>query len=453
MTGAGREGLKPGQVVELAVEKGVYRGLGLARHEGQVVFVPRTLPGDRLRVRVESVGAGFARARALERLEDGPGRRPSPCGAFPLCGGCAYQELDYAAQLELKGAIVAESLSRAGLDWPRPVPVEASPEEGWRVRATLHLQGGGPSAARLSPHGPGSGTARRSLRLGFHEEGTHRVVDVERCLHLSPAANRGARALLGALEAHPRLAGDVDAVELAESGDTTRLVAALHVATPLRTERLLGLADAAPGLSGLGLVSGPEARPRYVGLRGEPHVEHEVLSVGLRTHVLAFFQGNRFLTEALARHVGEVVGGGGRVLDLYAGCGLFCLTLASRSESALAVEGNPLAVEDGRFNAERAGTGVRFLAAEVGEALRSLPAGPGERVVLDPPRGGAGKDVVAAILARRPEVLAYVSCDPATLGRDLALFRAGGLAVDSLRAFDLFPDTFHVETVARLVPR
>ena len=429
--------MQPGDAIEVTVEKAVYRGLGLARHEGQVVFVPRGRPGDRLRVRVESVTPGYARAVTESVLAEGAAPRVAPCPAFDQCGGCAYQHTDYAAQLRLKEDVLRESLVRAGVAWEAEVPVKASPEEGWRTRAAFHLQAAG-----------------GAWRLGLHVEGTHRVVDLERCLQISAAMNRTQRALAAALGEKPQWARHVSALDMAESGDGSQLVVALETdMDQAQATSLAPLADATPWLTGLGAVAGPVKRRRYVPLRGEPYVETTVLGVRLRAHVRSFFQANRFLVDDLARAVVEATPPGGPVLDLYAGVGLFALTLAGRAENVRGVEINPTAVEDAAHNARRAHLGnVHIEQGDVRRGLASWRAQAGERVILDPPRTGAGADVVRAVAARKPEVVVYVSCDPPTLGRDLRVFGAEGYRLDTLAAFDLFPDTHHVEAVARLVP-
>jgi len=168
--------------------------------------------------------------------------------------------------------------------------------------------------------------------------------------------------------------------------------------------------------------------------------------------VRSFFQANRFLVDELAETVVDLVPPGGRVLDLYAGVGLFALPLARRADDVLAVEGNPFAADDAEANAREAGLpNVRVRRSDVLSALAACPAEPGERIVLDPPRTGAGRDVVSAIASRDPAVVVYVSCDPPTLGRDLKLFAAAGYRPERIEMFDLFPDTFHLEALARLV--
>ncbi|PYQ03453.1 MAG: hypothetical protein DMF83_21065, partial [Acidobacteria bacterium] len=201
-------GLRAGNVIDAVVEKGVYRGLGLARHQGQVVFIPRGLPGDQVRARVQSATSGYVKAEVEERLAPGPGRRPSPCPFFPACGGCAYQELAYPAQLALKEQILRESLSRAGVAWDGEIPLTGSPEQGWRTRASFHLV-----------------EAPEGLRLGLYAEGTHRVVDLPYCLQVSEAMNRTQRALRASLSEQPRWARRVRGLDLAESGDGKRLAA------------------------------------------------------------------------------------------------------------------------------------------------------------------------------------------------------------------------------------
>jgi 23S rRNA (uracil1939-C5)-methyltransferase len=388
-------------------------------------------------VRVESVTPGYARAVTEAVLAEGPGPRPSPCPVFSQCGGCAYQHVDYGAQLRLKEEILRESLGRAGVAWPEAIPVAASPERGWRTRAGFHVQQAGDA-----------------WRLGLHVEGTHRVVDLESCLQISDAMNRTQRTLARALGERPQQARRVASVEMAESPDGRQLVVALETdLQPADVPHLATLADAVPGLTGFGAMAGPPQRRVYVPLRGEPYVESRVLGIALRAHVRSFFQANRFLTEELTRAVVEATPEGGAVLDLYAGVGLFALALAKRADTVRGIEINPVAAEDAAHNARRAGLrNVSVTAGDVRKGLAAWRTDPGERIVLDPPRTGAGPDVVRAVAARKPAAVVYVSCDPPTLGRDLRALQAAGYRLDLLRAFDMFPDTHHVETLARLVP-
>ncbi len=428
----------PGEVIEVVIEKGVYRGLGLARHEGQVVFVPRALPGERLSARIVSVERGYARGAVVDRLAPSPFERPSPCGFFPRCGGCAYQHLDRAAELRLKEEILRESLRRARVPWDAPVDVVPSPETGWRTRATLHVE---VSAGRAA--------------LGLYEEGSRRVVDLEgECLQLSPALNRAVGHVRGVLAERVGLAARITDVHLAESPDGREQVVWVDGDLTAAEAQALGAATAtAPWITGMGVTIGPAGARRALLIRGSPYVHADVLGVRLRSHGTAFFQGNRFLVEALAAEVTRLLPGEGPFLDLYGGGGLFGLTAGRTATEAVVVESSDLAAADAEANAGAAGSGrVRVVRGSVESALeRRRPEG-GERIVLDPPRAGAGKAVVGAIARRGPEAIAYVSCDPTTLARDLGTFVTLGYRVDSLRLFDLFPATHHLESVARLVP-
>jgi 23S rRNA (uracil1939-C5)-methyltransferase len=226
------------------------------------------------------------------------------------------------------------------------------------------------------------------------------------------------------------------------------------LATTLAPHEASGLAEIArdvPGLTGFGVEAGHR---RLHWLAGSPHVEATALSLPIRIRVRSFFQANRFLYEPLARTVVDLLSGTGRVLDLYAGVGLFTLPLAARDGGeVVAVERSQSAAEDARDNARRNRLdGVRVLRRDVRDALASTRPEPGERIVVDPPRTGLEREVVELVAGRRPEALVYVSCDPPTLGRDLARFAAHGFRPDTLQLFDLFPDTFHLETVVRLIP-
>jgi 23S rRNA (uracil1939-C5)-methyltransferase len=400
-----------------------------------VIFVPRGRRGDRLRVRVESVRAGYARALTEAVLQHAAEARTPPCGLFVQCGGCAYQHVDYEAQLRVKEDILRESLGRAGVIWDAPIPVQPSPEEGWRTRAAFHVQQAG-----------------GAIRLGLHAEGTHRVIDLGRCLQISAAMNRTQRAVARALGERPHRQLQVTRVDMAESIDGAQVVVALETDGNVReAASLASLKDTAPWLTGLGVVARSGRARQFVPLFGSPSVDSTVAGVRLRAHVRSFFQANRFLVEPLALTVADLLPPGGTVLDLYAGVGLFALTVAPRADVVHGIEVNPTAAKDAADNARRAGLRrVRIAQADVRQGLASLAPVADERIILDPPRTGAEPGVVQAIASREPAAVVYVSCDPPTLGRDLRLFAGLGYRLDGLRAFDMFPDTHHLETVARL---
>jgi len=428
--GAGE--LEVGQVIEATVEKPVYRGRGLVRVEGRVVFVPRGHAGDRVRARVREVHPGWAEADLEEVVTAGPGRRPSPCPYVPRCGGCVFQDLGYEAQLAARELVLRESLGRAGLKWEGPISVHSSPEQGWRLRAAFHFS-----------------STRNRLMLGLRQEGTRRLVDIEECLQLSTGLNRALGGLRERLGAPSHMQRRLSGVDLLESPDESERVAL--VSTTLGSRDVAALADVLDGvedLSGLGVDAG--RRPQWLG--GSPHVQIPVLGLSLQVHVQSFFQANRFLYEPLVQRVLDLLPGSGPALDLYAGVGLFAVPLAARDGGeVVAIERARTAVLDARANARRHGLdGLRVVSRDVGTALAELPRVAGERMVLDPPRTGLERDVVDLVGERQPESIVYVSCDPPTLGRDLVRFETHGLRPDTVEIFDLFPDTFHLETVVRL---
>jgi len=346
-----------------------------------------------------------------------------------------FQDLGYEAQQAAKEAVLRESLGRAGVKWEEPIPVRASPEQGWRLRAAFHFS-----------------STRNQLKLGLRQEGSRRVVDIEGCLQLSEGSNRSLRDLRERLGGPSHIQRRLDGVDLLESPGESERVAVVSTTLGSRdVAALASLLDGVEGLSGLGVVAG--RRLHWIG--GSPHVEIPVLGLGLQVHVHSFFQANRFLFEPLAQRVLDLLPGAGLALDLYAGVGLFALPLAARDGGeVVAIERAPTAARDALANTRRHGLeNLRVVQLDVASALAAIPRAPGERVVLDPPRTGLEREVVAQVAARRPEAIVYVSCDPPTLGRDLALFAARGFRPDTVEMFDLFPDTFHLETVVRLVPK
>jgi 23S rRNA (uracil1939-C5)-methyltransferase len=430
--------LRRGEEIEVSIEKGVFRGRGLGRVDGRVVLVSRALPGERVMARVVSVHAGHVEADLARVVEPSADRRSPPCPHASECGGCSYQGLDPAAQVRLKEAILRESLARAGAAFDGEIPATPSPESGWRIRAALHF----------------AVDSAGTLHLGFRREGSRRLVSVESCLQLSEAMNRCARSMRDALAGRHRLLRSLRGLDLFEAPDGSALVATLETGlAPGDVAALSPLGRTVPGLSGFG-VRAIDGRTRW--LHGDPHVEATVLGGRLRAHASSFFQGNRFLLEPLVREVLALTPDTGVPgLDLYAGVGLLTLALAARGPAAVtAVEGSAAAAADARWNVARAGLGgrVRVVEDDVARALDAMPPHAGEAVVLDPPRTGAGPAVVDAIAARRPAAVVYVSCDPPTLGRDLRRFAERGFRADAVRLLDLFPDTFHMETIARLVP-
>jgi 23S rRNA (uracil1939-C5)-methyltransferase len=417
-----------GDKLELQADRPVAGGRMLARHDGRVVFVSGVIPGERVRARVERITRQAVWAEVTEVIEPSADRRLPPCDA--ACGGLAYAHVRYPRQLTLKGEVVADAFRRIGRVTVAPPSVAASPEQGYRLRARLHVRGG---------------------RAGFYREGTHALCDARATGQLLPASHDAIDAVLLALGA--KCAG-VGALIVAENAEASERVVHLELRDGARFDDFAGHLDLPSGLTGLS--AGTAGRARV--LAGSASVTESAAAlvgsgvpfdapVTWARRATSFFQGNRFLTGALVRRVLDLATAE-RVADLYAGVGLFAVALAARGARVLAVEGDWSSGTDLEANAAPWGERLHVVhdAVEVvvGEPLDPPPGA----VVIDPPRTGASPGALGGVLSWAPPRLVYVSCDPPTLARDAARIVAGGYRLTSLDAFDLFPDTPHVEVIA-----
>ncbi len=387
-----------GSTLEAIIERLVASGAGLARVDGRVVFVQGALPGDRVRARVVRQAKRHAEAVVEELLEPSPDRTVPRCAHFGACGGCALQHLAYPAQLAAKRGLLLDALRSVASYVPEfEIEVLGSPEYGWRTRAEFQVTRASGAAA------PGLFRVR-----------SHDVEPVRECPVLVPELESKLRELASGARAIP---GDAHTI---------------HVSA--------GDADAA--------VVFADAAGRTVG--ADAAVTHGIAGLEVTSDARGFFQANRALLMTLVERATAGVPGG-LAFDLYAGAGTFSLPLARRFDLVMSVEEDARAVEHLKANALRAGrTGVQAHASDVGKWLAlGKKLGP-EFVLLDPPRTGAGLLVVEALAAIAAPEIRYVSCDPATLARDVRGLVDRGYAVESLTVLDLFPQTMHVETVAVL---
>ncbi len=389
--------LQVGATVEVEIERIVPGGAGLAHADDYTFFVTLAAPGDRVRARIERVRGKVAFATVAEVLTPSPARVEPPCPYFGRCGGCDFQQLTYEAQLEAKVEIIRDCLRRiARLEAPSEISITPSPAI-WRYRSRARWQ-----------HDP----VRQYL--GYYELASHNICDVAECPVVLPEVQdklSQLRATLGG-------GGEFDGAEefQAVAGDD--------------------------GVSLLPPLAEDDARERFRDLAGERY----------RFDADCFFQINHALLEPL---LAEALGSarGEHAFDLYCGVGLFTLPLARRFARVTAVEGNASATGFARRNLADAGlTNASVHTARVGDWLseHARPHAPVDFLLLDPPRAGAEPEALAGILALRPRRISYVSCDPATLARDLRALSGAGYTVHSVRAFDLFPQTHHVETVVHL---
>ena len=419
-----------GERFEVRVERVAHGGFCVGRHEGRAVFVRHALPGELV---VAEVTEGheqdrYLRADAVEVLEPSPDRVVAPCRyAGPgRCGGCDWQHATPEAQRRLKAEVVREQLQRlAGIE--REVEVEAVPGTpdglGWRTRVQFAVDGAG--------------------HAGLRKSRSHDVVPVEACLIAAPGVEE--------VGVEARDWTGVAGVEvIAATGSSDRAV----VVTPLpKPEGRMPIVDLDVPVSVL--RSDREGRGRRVHGRGQ--VREVAAGHTWKVSGSGFWQVHPAAADVLSEAVLEAAAArpGETAMDLYCGVGLFAAGLADAvgaDGEVVAVESDPGAVADALANLEGYDQ-VVVVEDRVADAITKAPEGfEAEVVVLDPPRAGAGRNVVAGIAGLGPRVVAYVACDPAALARDLGYFAEHGYRLDTLRAFDLFPMTHHIECVARLVP-
>ena len=387
----------------------MYGGEGLGRLDGRAVLAPFVLPGERARVRSVSEKPGVVRAALLDVLAAAPERVAPPCPYFTRCGGCHYQHAPYEMQLALKRAILEDQLRRIGKIAP-PAAAEtgvvAGEPWGYRNRVQLHIAGGA---------------------LGYRGAESRKLCAIEKCPIASPAIN-GAIATLREMLHDPRWPRFVRVVELF-TNETEIQLNVLETEHPVARRFFDWCAERIPGL-----VSGA--------------LDYHAAGHAWRVSYGSFFQVNRFLIDRLVETALDGAEGQ-TALDLYAGVGLFSLALAQRFASVTAVESGARAAGDLRCNAERAGLALRVEQTDAEVWMEQLETAP-DFVLLDPPRAGIGKRMVERLAQLRPPKLAIVSCDPATLARDLAGLTGAGYRIDRLTLVDLFPQTYHLETVAHL---
>ncbi len=379
----------------------------MARLDGQVVLTPFVLPGETVRVETARESKNLIRARAVEIIEPSSERVEPPCEYFARCGGCHYQQAPYEQQLEWKREILKETLRRVGKLEVEEIDLVASEPLGYRNRVQLHVA---------------------DARLGFHQAGSRELQPVLECVVAAPKINE-ALAALRRMAHQPRFPAFVRTIELFTNGEETQV----NVGT-IRGKRL------ARGFF--------EWCAKLIPGADKPALDYRAAGETFRVGHRSFFQVNRFLVDRLAK-LALAEASGESALDLYAGVGLFSLPLARRFGAVTAVETGRAAAEDLRHNAERAGVAVSVRQQQVEECLMGLATAP-DFILADPPRAGLGKEVTGNLLRLRAPRLTLVSCDPTTLARDLAHLTASGYRLRSMTMVDLFPQTFHIETVAAL---
>jgi 23S rRNA (uracil1939-C5)-methyltransferase len=451
----------------LTIEKLIYGGDGLARlpadspaardtdevrGRGKTVFVPFVLADEKIEASLTEQKAGFARAKADSILAPSPHRVPPPCPHFTRCGGCHYQHTTYEHQLEIKKEILRESLRRmAKLELPFDIEVHPSPPWNYRNRSRLQVQ------------------TNPAFAAGYFKMASHDLLAVEECPISSPLINRGIAWLWKSGRAG-KVPEGVREVEFFANADDTQLLIDVSCAREARRAAMREWAEdfraAMPEIAGVLAFREPNPGDRKASAQeilvtvGDAFLTYQTQRASYRVSAGSFFQTNRHLTDELVNIV--TAGQSGKLaLDLYAGAGLFSTALASDFHHTVSVESSQTSTADLSYNQSSNGEAVQATTEQYlaraensgrvgkGVVLPHIPYKP-DLAVVDPPRSGLGERVARMLASLGAPRVIYVSCDPATLARDLVPLLAAGYRVEQVHLVDLFPQTYHLESVVHL---
>jgi 23S rRNA (uracil1939-C5)-methyltransferase len=411
---------KNSRTFETDIEKLIYGGMGMGRHQGKVVFVPFSIPGDHLLVRPIEEKKTFIRAEVVQILDSGNGRTNPLCPHFEKCGGCHWQQLEYLQQVEIKRQILEEILHhRFPETLDLPIVMRACPQPfAYRSRARVQTRGSGSTST-----------------VGFFRSASHAIEDIELCPLFRPSLNDA-----------------LSSLRQFQSGGQDRMPQEWDMACS-EEDNLWGATRTA-SIPAEVLSSSIET-----GKSEEVILKRKIGEFHYSTIPSVFFQANDFMISELASLVRESAknAGGGSALDLFAGVGLFSLPLARYFKKTIAVENSPASNRLCSLNAAIAGLDrIQIVCADVLAWMHSKAASdvqPLDLIVLDPPRTGAGISVMERIKEWAPKTIVYVSCDPQTLVRDLARLSPCDYEIEFVEGLDLFPQTYHFETIVRLTKR
>jgi 23S rRNA (uracil1939-C5)-methyltransferase len=443
--------LRPGDVVEIECTDLIAKtGQAVGRADGMVVYVLGPIPGERARVRIEAVKAKYAVGELVELLNESPERVEPFCPVFGICGGCQVQHLAYPAQLRWKRELVANALQRLGgiKDARVAVPIGMNDPRAYRNKMALVVD-----------HSDGMPT------FGFYAARSHEVVPVEACPVVMPQLDRHIAGLHEAARdpaSSPAFADVLHVVARAARVSEEGVVSlTTRRPSPNVAPAAAALAAHLPGVVGITNSYEPSSENAVMGRRqttvfGRAEMREAIDEVQFRVSPASFFQVNSEMVGRIFAFLRERLTGIETVIDLYCGAGTFALFFAKHGIRVVGIEENPNAVREAKANAELNSVAERatFLAGRVEATLRTKRGAEtlaaADVVFLDPPRKGSDEPTLAALVRARVPRIWYLSCNPATLARDLAYLVAGGYQVGDVQPFDMFPQTGHIEALAIL---
>lgn len=381
--------------LKVKIQKIVPNGFGLAFAENLTVFVPLSVAGDEVSVKINQLKGKIAFAEIVELVEPSVDRIEPPCKYFGKCGGCDFQQMPYEKQLDAKIGIIKDSLKRIGkIEFEKEIQIIPSPAEfAYRSRVRWHVD-------------------TKNKKIGYFQRNSHNVIDVKKCPILTNELQGILDELHETIEWETFWANIVE-VEAANSGEQISIF----------SDEILEQTN---------------------------QIEFQTNGKSYFFNAQTFFQGNQFLIgQLLETAIGNA--NGENAIDLYAGVGLFTLPLAEKFKKVTAVEAHDRAVDFARINVERANlANVELICDNVNDFLAENEFKDVDFILLDPPRSGTDKEIIENILKIKPEEISYVACEPSTLARDLRILTENNYKIEAITAIDLFPQTHHIETVVRL---
>lgn len=443
-----KTGFKPGQTGSLNIGDLNHRGEGVGKVSGFTLFIPGALPGESVEASISRVYKNYAEADLLTVNSSSPHRVEPPCPYYYDCGGCQLQHLDYDQQLAWKHNMVIETIRRiAGAEPAIPAPLGMANAWRYRNKARIHL-----------------GMENGRVTAGFYEKQSNRIIDLADCLVQHPINARTINAIRSAVQQYVDLDSSAGIGNLPISGATIRtsfattecLVllesrAAGAESKPERLKKLAGLinTETEHGTSGIVLLRADKKSTRSYVLSGHPYIEEKIARHRFRISPLSFFQVNSLQAGVLYEQAASLAGRPQNAYDLYCGTGNFSLYLSSETEKVIGVDSSEAAIADARVNADLNNAGnIEFINARTEEIPELLLQGKHPKTIfLNPPRKGCSKLLLDAVVKAGPNRIVYISCNPATLARDIKHLSQNNFAAALIQPVDMFPHTSHVESV------
>jgi 23S rRNA (uracil1939-C5)-methyltransferase len=439
-------GLKPGAVGVVEFSDLLANGQAVGRFDGMVVFVDGPLPGERARIRLTEVKAKYAVGEVVERETASPDRAEPFCPVFGACGGCQVQHLAYPAQLAWKHRIVKDALLRIGGFFGLTVnePIGMDVPRAYRNKMALVVEDG---------------------VFGFYRARSHELVPIDHCPIVLEPLDAAIGGLLAAAHASETAAAFGNVKHVVMRAGLTSPNSVLSLTTDAKSAAIAAaapqIAERIEGVGGISNSYEPANANAVIGRRmdfvwGKREMEETIENVRFRVSPASFFQINGAMVASIFRALAPLIAGTPRIVDLYCGAGTFAIYFASRGASVVGIEENASAVTEARGNARlnKVEDRVRFVQGRVEGALANedgrTALREAEIVFLDPPRKGSDEATLAALSDAKVPLIWYLSCNPATLARDLRYLAGHGYNIGSVQPFDMFPQTGHVETLVTL---